>query len=260
MDAIHISHETSIVNIEDIISAAEVKDEQKFKSTEVNKLIEPQFDVRNLLLTDINIVEKSSFKNKKDEILRDNARDNTQFLLNCIWKLPVEKCDNVVLVQLPEATTVLPREKQIPKPKPLTKWQEFAKKKGYRKRGRMLYDTTTKSWQPRWGFKRAKDDTKEWLIEVPANANPYEDQFLKREKDKKERVAKNKYQCLRNMSRSQKFNKSTSDLTPAEKPSRSQIKASINAARLSTASLGKFTPSLKNEKSPKTSGTKRKEL
>ena len=62
MDAIHISHETPIVNIEDIISAAEVKDEQKFKSTEVNKLIEPQFDVRNLLLTDINIVEKSSFK------------------------------------------------------------------------------------------------------------------------------------------------------------------------------------------------------
>ncbi|XP_046856169.1 ribosome biogenesis regulatory protein homolog [Xenia sp. Carnegie-2017] len=206
MDAIHISHETPIVNIEDIISAAEVKDEQKFKSTEVNKLIQPQFDVRNLLLTDINIVEKSSFKNKKDEILRDNARDNTQFLLNCIWKLPVEKCDNVVLVQLPEATTVLPREKQIPKPKPLTKWQEFAKKKGYRKRGKMVWDASTKSWQPRWGFKRAKDDTKEWLIEVPANANPYEDQFLKREKDKKERVAKNEYQCLRNMSRSQKFN------------------------------------------------------
>ncbi|XP_046864191.1 splicing factor 3B subunit 2-like isoform X1 [Xenia sp. Carnegie-2017] len=102
MDATHISNETPIVNIEDIISAAEAKDEQKFKSTEVNKLIEPQFDVRNLLLTDINIVEKSSFKKKKDEILRDNACDNTQFLLNCIWKLPVEKCDNVVLLQLTE--------------------------------------------------------------------------------------------------------------------------------------------------------------
>lgn len=27
-----------------------------------------------------------------------------------------------------------------------------------------------KEWKPRYGYKRANDDTKDWLLEVPANA------------------------------------------------------------------------------------------
>ena len=94
-----------------------------------------------------------------------------------------------------------------------------------------LYSLQT--WKPRWGFKRANDNTNEWLIEVPGNAgkdllcllmslfclykqlrkiadtmlcslDPYEDQFLKREQEKKERVAKNDFQRLKNIGRSQK--------------------------------------------------------
>jgi len=30
---------------------------------------------------------------------------------------------------LPESRTVIPREKPVPKPKPPTKWEEFAKRK-----------------------------------------------------------------------------------------------------------------------------------
>ncbi|XP_028395138.1 ribosome biogenesis regulatory protein homolog [Dendronephthya gigantea] len=258
-DKVVESEPSNAMDIDEIISASKSKNDGKYKTIEVNKLVEPQTDIGNLLVTDINLIETKNFKRNKDEILKTLARDNTQFLFNAIWKLPIEKSENVMVVKLPEASTVLPREKPIPKPKPLTKWQEFAKRKGIRKqkRGRMLWDETSQTWKPRWGFKRAKDDTKEWLIEVPGNADPYEDQFLKREQAKKERVSKNEYQRLRNIGRSQKMTEGTK-LAPTQKPTRNQVKATINAARISTASMGKFTPKLRNETLPKKSGTKRK--
>ena len=43
------------------------------------------------------------------------------------------------------------------------------------------------------------------MIEVPQNADPYEDQFAKRKKAKSERVAKNELQRLRNVARSRKM-------------------------------------------------------
>lgn len=247
------------IDIEDLLSAAERKVKERYKSTEVQKLIEPQLDIGNLLVVDQDPIEFSNFKKEKDVILKTLARDNTQFLFNAVWKLPIERCENIVVAKLPEPTTILPREKRVPKPKPLTKWQEFAKRKGINKtkKGRMIWDEASESWKPRWGFKRAKDQTKDWFIEIPDNADPYEDQFLKREHGKKERVAKNEYQRLKNIDRSQKPTK-RSGLEPSEKPSRGQLKATINAARVSTASVGKFTPKLQHETIPKKTGKKRK--
>jgi hypothetical protein len=60
-------------------------------------------------------------------------------------------------------------------------------------------------YRPSWGYKRASDETKDWVIEVPQNADPYEDQFAKRKKVKTERQAKNELQRLRNIARSQKM-------------------------------------------------------
>ncbi|KAK4853450.1 hypothetical protein QYF36_009452 [Acer negundo] len=37
------------------------------------------------------------------------------------------------IVKLPPPTTKLPREKHLPKPKPPTKWELFAQKKGIKK-------------------------------------------------------------------------------------------------------------------------------
>jgi regulator of ribosome biosynthesis len=65
---------------------------------------------------------------------------------------------------------VLPREKAIPKPKPLTKWEKFRLEKGLppkEKRSRLVYDEITKDWVPRWGFGSIKQIQKkhQWLIE-----------------------------------------------------------------------------------------------
>ena len=61
-------------------------------------------------------------------------------------------------------------------------------------------------WVPRYGYRKVQaEKEKNWVIEVPDNANPYEDQFEKRATLKKERIAKNEYQRLRNIARHNKI-------------------------------------------------------
>lgn len=90
----------------------------------------------------------------------------------------------------------------------------------------------SQEWRPRWGYKRAGDTSKDWAIEVPDKAgvynilscclyeqftlsvltcgvhvemtDPMEDQFEKRNKEKRERVAKNELQRLSNIARHSK--------------------------------------------------------
>jgi regulator of ribosome biosynthesis len=80
--------------------------------------------------------------------------------------------EDAVLAQLPPPAFRLPREKPVPEQKAETKWEAFAKLKGIKKtkRSRMVWDEEKGDWAPRYGYKRANDDTKAWLIPVPENA------------------------------------------------------------------------------------------
>lgn len=147
-------------------------------------------------------------RKSKNDYLLNLTRDNTQLLLNLIWELPTEQVEDVVVAKLPPQKTVLPRMKPVPKPKPLTKWQQFAKDKGIqkKKKGKLSWDDQLKKWVPLYGFKRAKaEKDKDWVLEVPDNANPLEDQFAKKIEAKSERVAKNELQRLRNIARAKKI-------------------------------------------------------
>lgn len=66
------------------------------------------------------------------------TRDNVQLLINRIWTLPTERIDEAIVAKLPKPSFVLPRGRKVPKPRALTKWQQFAKEKGIRskKKGR----------------------------------------------------------------------------------------------------------------------------
>lgn len=56
-----------------------------------------------------------------------------------------------------------------------------------------------------YGFKRAMaEKDKDWVLEVPQNADPMEDQFAKKMSAKSERVAKNELQRLRNIAKARK--------------------------------------------------------
>jgi regulator of ribosome biosynthesis len=50
----------------------------------------------------------------------------TQALVGQLFALPSEAVQGGRLAHLPAPSSALPREKPIPKPKPLTKWQKFA--------------------------------------------------------------------------------------------------------------------------------------
>lgn len=59
-------------------------------------------------------------------------------------------------VELPEPKIVTPRQKPAPKEKHKTKWEKFRDEKGLparKKRSRLVFDTITNDWVPRWGPK-----------------------------------------------------------------------------------------------------------
>ncbi|GAA6217356.1 ribosome biogenesis regulatory protein homolog [Lates japonicus] len=248
-------------SVEALLAKAEQEEAEKLRSIAVHKELDLEFDVGHLLACDKNRIESRDFREqKKEDFLRSLARDNTQLLINEIWKLPTERVEEAIVAKLPEPTTPLPREKPPPKPKPPTKWEQFAKLKGIQKKKKtnLVWDENAKEWRRRWGYKRANDDTKEWLIEVPETADPNEDQFAKRAKAKKERVAKNELNRLKNIARAQKVKVPGVGLTPTAQQSKDDLARAVSVAKTSTASVGRFQDRLPKEKAPKNTGKKRK--
>ncbi len=102
-----------------------------------------------------------------------------------------------MFAELPARTTVVPREKPMPKEKPKTKWDEFAQIKGIEKRKR-----SSKEWNeergefvPRFGKKSAKNDSmSDWLVELPDNAPADFDAFADKRKTKKQALKKQQSQ------------------------------------------------------------------
>ncbi|KAB0400580.1 hypothetical protein E2I00_011505 [Balaenoptera physalus] len=127
------------------------------------------------------------------------------------------------------------------------------------KKTNLVWDEGSGQWRRRWGYQRARDDTKEWLIEVPGNADPMEDQFAKRIQAKKERVAKNELNRLRNLARAHKRQlPSAAGLHPTGHQSKEELGRAVQVAKVSTASVGRFQERLPKEKAPRVSGKKRK--
>ncbi|XP_043935734.1 ribosome biogenesis regulatory protein homolog [Protopterus annectens] len=247
-------------SVEDMLAKVEREEAEKRSSINVHKSLDLEFDLGNLLATDKNSIDIREFsKSPKGEFLCGLARDNTQLLIASIWQLPIERVEEAVVANLPDPTTRLPQEKPVPKAKPLTRWEQFAKLKGLqKKKTNLVWDEVSKEWKRRWGYNRAKDNTKEWLIEVPDKADPIEDQFAKRIKAKKERVAKNELNRLRNIARSQKIKIPGTGLPPSSQPSKIELGKALHIAKMSTASVGKFQDKLVKEKEPRNIGRKRK--
>ncbi|KAF6727310.1 Ribosome biogenesis regulatory-like protein [Oryzias melastigma] len=240
-------------SVEELLAKAEQEEAEKLKTISVQKELDLDFDVGNLLACDKNRIESRDFKEqKKEDFLRVLARDNTQLLINEIWKLPTERVEEAIVAKLPEPATRLPREKPPPKPKPPTKWEQFAKLKGIQKKKKtnMVWDETAKEWRRRWGYKRANDDTKDWLIEVPQTSDPNEDQFAKRVHAKKERVAKNEFNRLKNIARAQKIKTPGVGLLPRTKQSKDELSRAVSVAKTSTAFRGQVPGPTTQRKAP----------
>ncbi|KAF9586625.1 Rhodanese- sulfurtransferase [Lunasporangiospora selenospora] len=221
---------------------------QKFKSVTVEgKLIPVDYDLGLIAAYDQNPVDEIELK------------DNAQLLLNEIFQLPTVSDDNGIMAMLPTPTTQLPREKPLPKPKPETRWEKFAKAKGIvkRKKERMVFDDNSGEYKPRWGYKGINDDgTKDWIIEVPQGSNPMEDQYEARREAKRERVDRNEKRQQRNLEEAVVAAKMDQraigrgqrpNMDNARAMKRKELENQILISKAATASAGKFDKGLKDD-------------
>merc|ERR1719370_1596723 len=175
----------------------------------VEKPLGLELDLGNMLAIDNNQMDPSQVDTK--EKLLSLARDNTQLLLNAIWDLETVKVEDAVTAKFPPPSFVLPREKPAPKPKVMTKWEKYAKEKGIdkkKKKDRLVWDDVVQKWIPQFGYKKAQAEAdKNWMIPVKGNAPDDEDPFEKLAESKREKVAKNELQRLRNLAKVEKVAK-----------------------------------------------------
>jgi len=238
-------------------------------STQVEKPLALELDLGNMLAIDPNQVDKEQVTTSA--YLLSLARDNTQLLLNSIWQLETERVEDAVIAKFPNPTFKLPREKPAPKPKAMTKWEKYAKDKGIdkkKKKDRLVWDDVVSKWVPQFGYKKAQAEAdKNWMIPMKQNADPTEDPFEKIAENKREKIAKNELQRLRNLARNKKVEVPSMGVVPAGKKEQSRsvtqsddLKRAAEIAKSSTASLGKFQENLskKLEKTAKVKGVKRK--
>lgn len=135
----------------------------------IQKPIPFTFDLGNLVCNDTNPLPPSTTITEAD--IAAAARDCAQGLLNQLLSTcPITRSDDSVTLTLPAPDTPLPREKPVPADKPLTKWQEFAKKKGIKAKAKdtnLVYDEEKGEWVPKWGYKgKNKEGENDWLVEV----------------------------------------------------------------------------------------------
>ncbi len=137
------------------------------------------FDLGLLLANDPNpaIVASAAEGDRFENDLAAIARDGAQALVNQLLttcRIEPTAADGVLL-HLPPTATPLPREKPVPQPKPPTKWQQFAARKGItpktrEQRRNLQYNAASQTWERKWGFQRG-DSRKaaaetDWLVEV----------------------------------------------------------------------------------------------
>jgi regulator of ribosome biosynthesis len=165
--------------------------------------------------------------------LLQHATLAAQQLVNRLFQLPAVPCDVGRAVQLPRATTVVPREKPMPRPKHKSKWESFAASKGIRKQKKMkrVFDEDVGDWVATYGQgKKMVEKSKDWMREVKESYVPKVeggDPFLDSAMEKKDRVAKQKDRERKNKLRQ-----------AAVKRTGVAIKDTIS--KLATASHGKF--------------------
>ncbi|CAK4068030.1 unnamed protein product [Aphanomyces euteiches] len=247
----------------------------KTKSSAVEKQDDLTYDLGNLAAFD---THPFKVQNVSDETeLKVFARDNVQLLINQIFELPREMTDMGPMAQLPVGSTVIPREKPLPKPKVETRWEKFAREKGIKnkKEGRMVWDEAKQAWAPKWGYKRANDDLNDWAMPVKQGQDPYSDPWTENKQEKTERVQKN----LRNQANNLKHGRGKQPTMPVSKTplgvpvellntddkkakqrGKEGTKAALQKVQFSTASMGKFDKKREGEGERKQTGKRNKFL
>lgn len=203
--------------------------------------------------------------------LTEMATQGVEPLVHAIFSLPVTETEEAKLVELPNCSFHLPREKPIPKERGLTKWEQFAKEKGIqqKRRDRLVLDEETGEYVPRYGKGSKNALDKDVILPHKESMGDNYDPFAQKRKEKKQRIKDNKKKTGSNLNRVAKSR--GAQIQPIQAlnvgkagPSgkkflpKKGLKDSLSIAQRSTASAGRFDKKLGNEPKPKLQGRKRK--
>lgn len=218
---------------------------------------------------------QSSREELRNECLQ-KATELAQAVADALFALPATVGRDGPSVRLPPPVHRLPREKHLPRPKPPTKWEQFAKSKGIvkHKKNKREWDEQTASWKRTYGYDRVNDDRDVPIIEAKMTDEPGVDPFAKRRDEKKQRVEKQEKNRLGNLKNAAKVGALPSHIqlaatavpitgTKADLPKKAKKEDLENVAGMAssaTASGGKFDKKLPGEKAPKKAGKNRKFL
>uniref|UniRef100_A0A5B7BNH1 Ribosome biogenesis regulatory protein n=1 Tax=Davidia involucrata TaxID=16924 RepID=A0A5B7BNH1_DAVIN len=227
-----------------------------------------QIDLGNLMAFDPHH-HFPSVPSSREELVNECLQKGTklvQAIADALFNSPSTEDPDGPIVTLPPPTTRLPREKHLPKPRPPTKWEVFAKKRGIinRKKDKLVFDEQTDSWKRRHGYDRVNDDNDIPIIEAKMTDEPGEDPFAKRRAEKKKRVEKQEKHRLQNLKEASKVGALPSHVQLAatalpitgtqaapRKVSKDELENVAGMAATATASGGKFDKKLPGEKPPK---------
>ena len=154
----------------------------------------------------LRVVDTLTASNISEEEMLQRSRDCCQAMMNDLFQLDRTTDEDGIYASLPKVSTVLPREKPLPKPRVLTTWEKFAKKKGIvknKKNSAVVLDTDTKEWKPRFG-KNSKANEKQWLIEGKMNDEIDANPFAEKQKERKSKIDKNEKQRTNNLKKQEK--------------------------------------------------------
>ena len=237
-----------------------------------------EVDLGHLMATDLHHVFPSDPTPSREDLISQCLQKGTelvQAIADSLFTLPSTEDVDGPLVKLPPPLTKLPRQKPLPKPKPPTKWEQFAKKKGIqkRKKDKIAYDEQTGTWKRTYGYDRANDEDAVPIIEAKPNDDPEEDPFAKRKENKKKRVEKQENNRLQNLKQAAKLGALPSHVQLAatalpitgtqaapKKVTKDELGNIAGTVATSTASGGKFDKRLAGEKPAQHKGKYRKFL
>lgn len=220
------------------------------------------FDLGSLTVFD----KRICFEDKEKHLT-----ESVQAIVTMIFSLSAESAAGGRTFKLPDSLFPLPREKPIPKDRPLTKWEQFAKDKGLqqKKRDRLVLDEASGEYVPRYGRGSKNSLQKDVIIPHKQGMGDDFNPFADKKKQKKERTEANKKKQIANIRRSQKNQKSR--ITPLQSldvaevgPSgkkflpKKALKDAFSVVQKSTASAGKFDKKVRKEPKQKSRGVKRK--
>ncbi|GAB4814848.1 hypothetical protein N2152v2_001894 [Parachlorella kessleri] len=224
-----------------------------------------EFDLGNLAAFDPSPLDAATFAGGDIPAACHRLATSIQQALTAqLFGLPSEAAPVGRVAQLPAPSTVLPREKPLPKPRPPTKWELFAQRKGIvkRKRSKLEFDENSQEWRRRFGYKKAGDDDDVPVIEAGPNDEAGDDPFTKQRQERKDRVKKQAKQQLSNLKAATKAGATlppTLRLAAAlpehgkgrpvkRKEYQGELKATTRQVGVSTASMGKFDRMVEGER------------